>query len=435
MRLKKYIYKTAMLGIFLLGMLSVEGQKPNIILIYADDLGYGDVSCYGAVKIKTPNIDALAKKGLRFTNAHATSATCTPSRYGILTGMYPWRKKGTGIAPGDAPLIIDVQQLTLPALLKKSGYSTAAIGKWHLGLGNPPGPDWNGEINPGPLEIGFDYCYIMPATLDRVPCVFIENHHVVNLDPSDPITVSYEHPVGNELIAKDHPELLKMQSSFRHNNAIVNGVGRIGYMTGGKSALWVDENIADSTTAHAMHFIEQNTNHPFFLYFAAHDVHVPRLPNQRFSGRSGLGPRGDAILELDWTVGKITSLLDSLQLTNNTLIVFTSDNGPVLNDGYEDQAVEMLNGHRPAGDLRGGKYSIFDAGTRIPFIVSWPGKIHPDQTPAMVSQIDLLASFAAFTHQSLTTGQGPDSYNMISALMGLSKQGRKNLVEQASGLS
>jgi arylsulfatase A-like enzyme len=226
-----------------------------------------------------------------------------------------------------------------------------------------------------------------------------------------------------------------MQSAFRHNNAIVNGVGRIGFMTGGKSALWVDENIADSTTAHAMHFIEQNATRPFFLYFATHDVHVPRIPHYRFAGKSGLGPRGDAILELDWTVGKITHLLDSLHLLANTLIIFTSDNGPVLNDGYVDQAVELLNGHRPSGDLRGGKYSIFDAGTRIPFIVYWPGKVKAGTTTALVSQVDFLASFSSLTNQTLANGQGPDSYNMLPALLGISKKGRNNLVEHASGLS
>jgi arylsulfatase A-like enzyme len=411
-------------------------QKPNIVIIYADDLGYGDISAYGATKIHTPNIDKLAKAGLSFSNAHASSATCTPSRYSLMTGTYAWRKKGTGIAPGNAALLIDTAKITLPSVLHKAGYATAAVGKWHIGLGPKGGPDWNGDIKPGPLEIGFDYAFLMPATTDRVPCVYIENHRVVNLDPNDPIEVSYAQPIGNEPTGKDHPELLKMKASHGHDQTIVNGIGRIGYMKGGKSALWVDDEVANVLTSKAINFITQHKNHPFFLYFATHDIHVPRVPNARFVGKSGMGPRGDAILQLDWTVGRVVKTLDSLGISKNTLLIFSSDNGPVVDDGYQDSAVLKLNGHTPAGPLRGGKYSAFDAGTRIPLITKWPGAIAAGtHTDALFSQLDLLASFAKLTGQKLSPDDAPDSFDQWDVLTGKSKKGRSFVVEHANTLS
>jgi arylsulfatase A-like enzyme len=407
---------------------------PNIVVIYADDLGYGDVSCYGATKVKTPNVDRLASEGLRFTNAHSSSATCTPSRYSMLTGEYAWRKKGTGVLPGDARLIIEPGRTTLPSLLQRAGYTTGVVGKWHLGLGTG-NIDWNTEIRPGPLDIGFDYSFIIPATGDRVPCVFVEGRRVVGLDPTDPIQVSYEKPVGNEPTGKDHPELLKLHPSHGHDQTIVNGISRIGYMSGGKSARWVDEDIADVITARATAFIEQNRDRPFFLYFATHDIHVPRVPHPRFAGRSGLGPRGDVILEFDWSAGEILKTLDRLNLARNTLVILTSDNGPVVDDGYKDQAVELLDGHKPSGPLRGGKYSAFDAGTRVAFIARWPGRLKAGVSDALISQIDFLSSFAALTGQRLTDADAPDSDNVLDALLGRSDAGRDCLVEHASTLS
>jgi arylsulfatase A-like enzyme len=428
--------KNKLSSLFLLFLTSLisygQGQqKPNIVLIYTDDLGYGDISSYGATKIKTPNIDRIAKEGLRFTNAHATSATCTPSRYSMLTGEYAWRKPGTGIAAGNAPLIIDPQQLTLPAVMQKANYKTAVVGKWHLGLGPEPGPDWNGEIKPGPLELGFNYSYILPATGDRVPCVFVENHRIVNLDPKDSVQVSYKDPIGTEPTGKDNPELLKMKPSHGHDQSIVNGVSRIGYMTGGKAARWVDEDIADVLTKKAVTFIKDNTTAPFFLYFSTHDIHVPRVPHSRFAGKSRSGLRGDAILQLDWSTGEILRTLDQLNLTNNTLVIFTSDNGPVLDDGYIDEAVEKLNSHQAAGPLRGGKYSAFEAGTRVPLLVRWPGQVKPGVSEALVSQIDFLRIFAALVDQKIHEDQVPDSFNQLDALLGRNKLGRDFLIEQS----
>ncbi len=408
-----------------------QAGLPNIVIIYADDLGYGDISCYGATSLSTPNIDGVADNGLLFTNAHSTSATSTPSRYSMLTGEYAWRKEGTGIATGDAPAIITPGRTTIASVLKNAGYATGVVGKWHLGIGPEGGADWNGEIMSGPLDIGFDYNYIMPATGDRVPCVFVENRRVVNLDPEDPIKVSFREPILVEPTGKDHPELLKMHPSHGHDMTIINGISRIGYMSGGKSAWWTDENIADSITDKAVEFIRKNRDNRFFLYFATNDIHVPRVPHPRFAGVSSMGPRGDVILELDWTVGEIVKTIDELGLARNTLLIVTSDNGPVLDDGYMDDAVEKLGSHKPAGPLRGGKYSAFDGGTRIPFIVRWPGKIRAGKTDALFSQIDLMASFASLTGQELTSGAGPDSFNSLGTLTGKSEKGREWLVEQS----
>lgn len=406
-------------------------EKPNIIIIYADDLGYGDISAYGATSVKTPNIDHAAKEGLRFTNAHCTSATSTPSRYSLLTGEYAWRKKGTGVATGDATAIIDPSRFTIADALKSAGYTTGVVGKWHLGLGPSTGAEWNGDITSGPMDLGFDYNFIMPATGDRVPCVFVENRRVVNLDPSDPIKVSFAEPILTEPTGKDHPELLKMQPSHGHDNTIVNGISRIGYMSGGKSALWVDENLADVITGKAVNFIKTNKDKPFFLYFATHDIHVPRVPNQRFVGKSGMGPRGDAILEFDWSVGEILKTIDNLKLSKNTMIIITSDNGPVVDDGYKDKAVELLGTHKPAGPLRGGKYSAFDGGTRIAFIVLWPGKVKAGTSDALFSQIDLMASFAALTGAKLPKDAAPDSFDYLSTLLGKSMTGREWIAEHS----
>jgi arylsulfatase A-like enzyme len=408
---------------------------PNIVLIYLDDLGYGDASCYGATRLKTPNIDRLAKEGLRFTDGHSAAATCTPSRYALMTGEYAWRKKGTGVLRGDAALIIEPGRTTLPSMLQKAGYATGVVGKWHMGLGPQGGPDWNGEIKPNPNDLGFDYSFIMAATGDRVPTVYIENRRVVGLDAADPIKVDYEKEIGDWPTGRENPEQLKMHPSHGHDMTIVNGVSRIGFMTGGKSALWKDEEMADLYTSKAISFIERNKSKAFFLFFATHDPHVPRVPHQRFAGKSGMGPRGDAILQADWCVGEILAALDRLNLARNTMVVFSSDNGPVVDDGYKDDAVEKLGSHKPAGPLRGGKYSNFEAGTRVPFIVRWPGRVKPGLSGALVSQIDFLASFAAFTNQSLGDAAAPDSFNVMPALLGESKAGREQLVEQASVLS
>lgn len=414
-------------------------QNPNIVVIYVDDLGYGDVGCYDARRVNTPNIDRLAAEGCRFLDGHSSAATCTPSRYSLLTGNYAWRKRGTGIAPGDATSIITPGTPTVASLLQKAGYRSAAIGKWHLGLGTNA-IDWNKPISPGPLEIGFDECFLIPATGDRVPTVYVANHEVVGLDPNDPITVSFGDPLGDEPTGVKNPELLKMQSDHGHNATIVNGISRIGFMSGGKSARWVDEDMADVLTQQAIRFIDRHVathaQQPFFLYYNTHDIHVPRAPHSRFVGSTELGPRGDVISELDWSVGEILRTLDQHGLRDKTLVIFTSDNGPVLNDGYKDQAVERNGDHTPSGPYRGGKYSAFEAGTRVPFIARWPRRIAAGTTStALMCQVDFLASFAALVNEPLPGEVQFDSENHLPALLGESSQGRESLVLQAGVLS
>jgi arylsulfatase A-like enzyme len=288
-----------------------EPSNPNILLIYLDDLGYGDVSAYQSGTLQTPNMDRLANGGIRFTNGYASSATCTPSRYALLTGTYPWRNQDAKILPGTAPLIIDTTQMTLPKMLQAEGYETAVIGKWHLGLG-AGFVDWNAEIAPNPNHVGFEYSHILAATQDRVPTVYIENGRVVNLDPNDPILVDYEKNFEGEPTGLDNPELLTMKWHHGHNNSIVNGIPRIGFMKGGEKAKWSDIDMADHFLEKGKAYIEEKakSDHPFFLFFPMQQPHVPRTPHPRFEGKSGMGPRGDAILEADWVIGELLKTLE-----------------------------------------------------------------------------------------------------------------------------
>lgn len=411
-----------------------DPKKPNVIVILADDLGYGDLKCYGAKNVETPHVDKLASEGIRFTNAHTVAATSTPSRYSLLTGEYAWRRPDTDIAAGDVKMIIRPEQYTMADMFKSAGYATAAIGKWHLGLGDKTGgQDWNAPLPAALGDLGFDYHYIMAATADRVPCVFIENGKVANYDPSDPIEVSYTKNFPGEPTGKDNPELLyNLHPSNGHDMSIVNGISRIGFMKGGGKALWKDENIADSIAVHAIDFIKQHKDEPFFMYFATNDVHVPRFPHDRFRGKNPMGLRGDAIAQFDWTVGQLMETLDQLGLTENTLIILSSDNGPVVDDGYKDKAEELLNGHTPSGPWRGNKYSAFEGGTAVPVIVRWPQKIKKaGDSDVLMSQIDWLASLGALVNARLPKGSAPDSYDRLGNLIGTDKTDRPWIVEQS----
>jgi len=405
-----------------------QAKQPNIVVIYTDDLGYGDIGANGATEIKTPNIDKLANGGLRFTNGYASSATCTPSRYALLTGEYPWKNKRARILPGTAPLIITTAQMTLPKMLKTKGYHTGIVGKWHLGLGTG-NVDWNKTITPGPNEVGFDYSYIMAATQDRVPTVYIKNGDVVGLDPNDPIEINYKKNFEGQPTGKKNPELLDMKWHTGHNSSIINRIPRIGFMKGGETAKWSDVDMADHFLKGAQDYVKKHKDEPFFLYYAMQQPHVPRTPHPRFVGKSGMGPRGDVILEADWCIGEFIKTLEKEGLLENTLIVFSSDNGPVLNDGYYDDAVEKLGKHTPSGKLRGGKYSLFEAGTHVPFITSWKGKIQPGVSDAMVCQMDLLSSIANLVGSDIRTN---DSEDLLGAFLGETKKGRDELVIEAT---
>jgi arylsulfatase A-like enzyme len=414
--------------------LAAEPEKPNILFILSDDVGYGDLGCYGATLVKTPHLDQLARAGRRFTDAHSSASMCTPTRRALLTGTYSWRQSaGATILSGNSSLCIPPGTPTLPSLLKQAGYATGVVGKWHLGLGGKNGPDWNGEITPGPLEIGFDYAFIMPATGDRVPCVYVENHRVAGLDPADPIEVSYREKIGAEPSGRDHPELLKLKSRRGHDNTIINGIGRIGWMAGGKSARWVDEDMADTFASKASAFIEQHQDAPFFLYLATHGIHAPQAAHPRFKGANQCGTRGEALAELDETVGQVLATLDRVGLAEKTLVIFTSDNGGVVEDGYE---VVLVPEHRCNGTLHGFKGSQWEGGHRVPFIARWPGHIPAGtEDGELLTLTDMCATFAALTRVALTADAALDSMNALPALLGQSQSqpARDTFITHGSG--
>ncbi|MCG8584326.1 MAG: arylsulfatase [Pirellulales bacterium] len=433
-------------AIFALATAVKAADRPNVVIIYGDDVGYADIGVYGAKKIPTPNLDRLAKDGLLFTDGHCSAATCTPSRFSLLTGLLGFRH-GARILPPNARLLIPTDILTLPKLFQQAGYKTGVVGKWHLGLGKKgEDVDWNGEVKPGPLEVGFDYSFLLPSTNDRVPCVYLENYRVVNLDPADPIHVgSREGPDPRSTIYPDGrktPEAMTYyRSSHGHNASVINGIGRIGYMAGGKAALWNDETMADEFVKQARKFITKHKEEPFFLYFSSQDIHVPRVPHPRFHGKSELSYRGDAMVQLDWSTGAIMKVLEENGLRDNTIVIFSSDNGPVYDDGYRDgttikpRSGEVDRGHDGSGPYRGGKYQIYEGGTRVPLIVRWPAKIKPGKSDALISQLDFLASFAALFDIPLADDVAIDSQNALAALLGTDPKGNAYIVEEAGRLA
>jgi len=373
---------------------SDSDTPPNVVVIFADDLGYGDTSCYGGTKVQTPNIDRLAAEGRRFTDAHAASAVCTPSRYALVTGRYPFRRDVFGPVFLKVGLIIDPDRVTVADVMKDAGYATACIGKWHLGFGNKS-PDWNGDLKPGPLELGFDYYYGMPVVNSHPPFVYVENHRVVGLDPADPFVF------GKTAETDVYPEKM--------------GINQIG---GAKAAhaLYKDHEVGTRLAEKSTQWIREHKEEPFFLYMATTNIHHPFTPAKRFEGSSQAGRYGDFIHELDWIVGEVLQTLDDEGLAENTLVLFTSDNGGMVNQGGQE-AVKA--GHKLNGELLGFKFDAWEGGHRVPFIARWPGHIEEGSvSDQLVSNIDLLATMAALTGRELKPNEGPDSFNILPALTG-----------------
>ncbi|MDQ8180305.1 arylsulfatase [Pelagicoccus sp. SDUM812005] len=430
--------------------ISVRGaERPNIVIIYGDDVGFADVSVNvddqgdaSLPRIETPNLDKLAGEGLNFTDAHCSASTCTPSRYSLLTGVHAFRK-GVSIAPPNAPSLITTDMLTLPAMLKRADYRTGLVGKWHLGLGEEGvGPDWNGMLKPGPLELGFDSAYILPTTNDRVPCVYVDGHYVENLDLNDPIYVGDTLAEVEKPGSTQYPDARALNPEEKFYKSIVNEIGRIGYMSGGKVALWDDYTSTEVFVGKALDFIDENKGEPFFLLYSAQDIHIPNAPNERFQGKTTLGDRGDAMVQLDWAVGEIVESLERNGLRENTILIFTSDNGPTHHaDTYPQTDIISLysphagNGHDASGKWRGGKYEIYEGGTRVPLMIRWPGRIEASTTDAMVNQIDFLASFARLLGVDLEDHEAGDSRDTLNAFLGEDSKGLTYMLEEARGLA
>jgi arylsulfatase A-like enzyme len=386
-------------------------NKPNVIFIMADDLGYGDLSCYGATKISTPNIDRLASEGKIFTDAHSASAVCTPSRYALLTGQYPLRgNNGKGIwgpAPITSELLINPEQLTIADVFKNSNYTTAAIGKWHLGFGKGENK-WKESLSPGPNDLGFDYYYGIPIVNSAPPYVYVENDHVVGEDPKDPLI--YIGKGKKNQVTPITP--IPAEASQRTPNMF----------KGAKKAhkLYNDYTVGTVLVEKAVDWITEKTTiknqNPFFLYLATTHIHHPFTSGKKFQGKSDAELYGDFVQELDWMVGEVVSTLEKQGVAENTLVIFTSDNGAMLNLGGRN-AVKA--GHKINGDLLGFKFGVWEGGHRVPFIAKWPGKIGAGTiSNQLICNVDMLATFTKILKQDLSSLKNSDSKNILPALLG-----------------
>ena len=373
---------------------AAAADKPNVIVILADDFGYGSVACYGGAGLNTPHLDRLAKEGRRFTHAYAPGSVCSPSRYALLTGRYYWRTsvKDGEVLGGTAPLHIETNRMNLASLCKSQGYRTAVVGKWHLGLGSEAKTDWNKPLKPGPLEIGFDYFFGMGSNPWTGPHSFIENHEVTNRVPGEQVVIE---PKG-----KGQNTTAGITKPFEYNQIMK-------VMTE-KAVAWVDQNHAG----------------PFFLYFAPNAVHRPVDPHPKFTG-SRFGFYGDFIHELDWSVGELLAALDRHKIAENTLVVFASDNGGVVNPNNEEAQIAIKAGLAVNGPLRGGKHDVWEGGFRTPFLARWPGKVPAGTTSEqVVCHADMLATLAGILKVPLPEGAGEDSFDAGPAFFDSEVSGR-----------
>lgn len=401
MKITRFISATIGISMFVLPSWGKkkEQHKPNVILINVDDMGFGDCGCYGATKVNTPNIDRLASEGARFTDAHSASSVSTPSRYSLLTGQYACRNNLWGPIFLHETLKIDTARTTIADVMKHQGYSTAIIGKWHLGFQLGKDMDWNKELKPGPLECGFDYFYGIPTVSSHPPFVYVENHHVVGYDPKDPFVYGK-----------------KAETAFYDEKM---GIDDIGGATAAHK-LYKDNELGTVFKDKAITWIKRHKGEPFFLYYATTHLHHPFAYNDRFKASSTVGRYGDYIHELDYLVGEIMKTLDDEGLRENTLVIFTSDNGPMLNRGGQEA---WQRGHHMNGDLLGFKFDAWEGGHRIPFIVRWPGKIEAGTvSDQLICNVDIMAFLATLTGYELKDDEAPDSYDIYPIIMGQTKK-------------
>lgn len=389
---------------------AVAADKPNVLFILADDLGYGDLGCYGAEKVQTPNIDRLATEGRKFTNAYSPSSVCTPSRYNLLTGRYAWRTwVGGSTVWANDPLLIDPDRFTLADLFKAQGYNSACIGKWHLGFGKPGiegwddivGPDYNRDLKPGPLEVGFDYFWGFPH-VSQFPHYIAENYRVIGLDPEDPLRITPDKRPGFELDYLNRPR-----------SGLAAALGQ----EGGEATRYTHEELSDRLTDRAVGWLDEyESDDPFFLYFAHRNVHGPLIPAPRFNGTSEIGEYGDFLNEFDWSIGEVLKALERNGFSENTLVIFTSDNGGVLK--YRPVDYPEVEGHRINGALRGQKTTAYEGGVRVPFIAKWPGKIPAEtEDSSMLALTDFFATMAEYFEYPLPDDAAEDSFSFLGPLL------------------
>ncbi len=377
-----------------------EAQPPNFVVILADDMGYGDLKSYNAAsKIPTPNLNGFAASGMRFTDAHSPSAVCTPTRYGLLTGRYAWRTSlKSWVTDGYSPSLIDTSRMTLPKFLKEHGYVTGAFGKWHLGLGVADTVDYYTRLSPGPIDLGFDTFFGIPASLDFAPYVFIDQDRVAEL-PTEHVDASAMRRHGGGGFWRAGP----IAPGFRH-----------------KDVLYV-------TTEKAVDFILSRDNAPFFLYVAFSAPHTPWLPTEEFEGVSDAGPYGDFVAEVDHAVGAILGALDSVGKGSSTFFAFTSDNGA----HWLESDIDTWE-HRANASLRGQKADIFEGGHRVPLIVRWPGIVDAGSTSdQLVSLTDFIATAADILGRDIAHNGGEDSFSFLPALHGIDIGGRESMIQHS----